>query len=308
MLALTGAPYHVVDLGSQDGREMVDSGMLWPAIQTCINEKSIVTATAREGGHACHVIGLLEGTYDGETLRLLKIRCLGDTSNWARDGKYNGVKRSTQWTDDAESCVVCLTLEEAICIFDTMNFFFVRSRSHNGVKWFDQRRPVEYSALLSGEAMLACLYEITLENASEVFLTVHQHPSVDYLDVGICVLRCDPEKLSQVHAVAVLSPCTVRQNQLQIDSGMLPAGRYLVVPTTSGNLLREKNRDTPYYTHNCVLSVHSSKAFSLDEVPFSKELFAAAVTVSADSEEMDTVEILQTNVHAPVDENKSSAG
>ncbi len=85
------------------------------------------------------------------------------------------------------------------------------------------------------------LYALKVEEDGEFVFSVHQEDqrcrnAKRYIDIGVAVVKVDPERKGKYHLIAGTGITADRQSQTDVIN--LPAGDYLIVPLTSGSKLR----------------------------------------------------------------------
>ncbi|RYG66041.1 hypothetical protein EON64_10645 [archaeon] len=149
-----------------------------------------------------------------------------------------------------------MSFQDLLQYFRSLNICMTRFPGLNKKPWKEARRsfffdyvPIEddntnnNNGISKGDSyrIMSPTYLLTLAQKSTVIATVHQQDSrcenaPAYIDVGVSILRVDPA-YGTFTLVTGTGNATERQNQT--EDLELEAGKYLIVPTTSGCKLKQ---------------------------------------------------------------------
>jgi calpain-15 len=302
MLDLTGAPYWTVRFDDADTKKMIEDGSLWSLmlqndalnyIQSASTPGEDVLTVggdrkAKDGetglvaGHAYALIAVKEVKSKG--IKLVQLR-----NPWGEGGmEWNGdwSDNSPLWTAEIKRELGQADLDTQdgafwMCYGDFIKYFFsvnaclVRHPDLGTAKWFESRKQMAFAVSAEGEVR-APSYLLTLSEASDkVYFSVHQQDirnvqAKPYIDFGVTVLQLNAST-GKYSLVASSGNSADRQNQTKELS--LPAGQYLVIPTSTGCVLRTQT-DKKLAT---TVVVHSTRPHGLVEQAFNAEAYEEAI-------------------------------
>ena len=126
-----------------------------------------------------------------------------------------------------------MSFDDLLKNFFSINVCLVDSSDKNSVTWTEARRKTCFTFGADGNVSTP-MYVFSCKAPSKVYFTVHQEDqrcenALPYLDVGVSVLQVMPDSTYKLMGSSGNS--AERQNQTDM---LLPAGQYLVVPTTTG--------------------------------------------------------------------------
>ena len=263
MIDLTGAPYWTVRFDDSETKKMVEDGSLWSLmlqnddlgyIQSAStpgedvltvggDRKSKDNETGLVAGHAYALIAVKEVKSKG--LKLVQLR-----NPWGEGGmEWNGdwSDSSPLWTAEIQRELGITDLDTNdgsfwMCFSDFIKYFFsvnaclIRHVDMGTSKWFESRKKMSFSMSPEGEVR-APSYLLTLTEASDkVYFSMHQQDirhvtAKPYIDFGVTVLQLNAST-GKYTLVTSSGNSADRQNQTKEMS--LPAGQYLVIPTSTG--------------------------------------------------------------------------
>ena len=263
MIDLTGAPYWTVRFDDSETKKMVEDGSLWSLmlqnddlgyIQSAStpgedvltvggDRKSKDNETGLVAGHAYALIAVKEVKSKG--LKLVQLR-----NPWGEGGmEWNGdwSDSSPLWTAEIQRELGITDLDTNdgsfwMCFSDFIKYFFsvnaclIRHVDMGTSKWFESRKKMSFSMSPEGEVRTPS-YLLTLTEASDkVYFSMHQQDirhvtAKPYIDFGVTVLQLNAST-GKYTLVTSSGNSADRQNQTKEMS--LPAGQYLVIPTSTG--------------------------------------------------------------------------
>ena len=159
--------------------------------------------------------------------------------------------------------------------FFGVNACMVRHPDLGSSKWFESRKKLTFT--LSGEGEVrAPSYVLTLSEACDkVYFSVHQQDirhvqAKPYVDFGVTVLQLNAST-GKYTLVASSGNSADRQNQTKEVS--LAEGQYLVIPTSTGCVLRT----TADKKFDATVVVHTTRPHGLVEQAFNAEAYEEAI-------------------------------
>jgi len=258
LMDLTGAPSFTIRFLDPDVRAMLESGELWKRLLGADASGYLMSAStpgedkfsdsgSRAGagkdgvglvpGHAYTLVAVKQ-TSGGQ--QLLCLRNPWGGMEWNGDWSDNSplwtpeVKEEVGFAGAADDGLFWMCFEDFTKYFVSVNVCQVR-RHHEGVPpWHEDRRKGAFTYDRATGEVAAPHYRLRVEEeGTHAFVGVHQEDervssAKPYLDLGVTVLRKEGDEYRLVDASGV---CVDRQVQLELR---LPAGEYLVVPTTTG--------------------------------------------------------------------------
>ena len=159
--------------------------------------------------------------------------------------------------------------------FFSVNASLVRHPDLGSSKWFESRKKMQFTMSASFDVK-APSYLMTLSEASDkVYFSVHQKDirnikAEPYIDFGVTVLQLNAAT-GKYSLMASSGNSADRQNQTKEMS--LPAGQYLIIPTSTGCVLRTL-ADKKL---NATVVVHSTRPHGLVEQAFNAEAYEEAI-------------------------------
>jgi hypothetical protein len=122
----------------------------------------------------------------------------------------------------------------------------LRAQAYHPKPWIEQRKRFFYDydadeLTPDTHRINVPMYVLSVAQKSEFIVTVHQQDvriegSKDYIDIGVSVMKAN-EKYGTFTLMAGTGNTVERQSGTELFE--LPAGKYLVVPTTTGIKLKE---------------------------------------------------------------------
>ena len=204
--------------------------------------------TGLVAGHAYALMTVKEVKSKG--VKLLQLR-----NPWGEGGmEWNGdwSDNSPLWTTaikaeigidgevmDANDGAFWMCLEDFAKYFYSVNACMCRHPDLGSPKWFESRKKMTFT--MSDNEVHAPCYLLTLSEASDkVFFSIHQQDirnvkAKPYVDFGVTVLQLNA---STGKYTLIASSGNSADRQLQTKEISLPAGQYLVLPTSTGCVLR----------------------------------------------------------------------
>ena len=313
MMDLTGAPYHDIRIDDEDTQAAIANGSLWQRLSRYDTMKYLMTLStggvdhATEGGDRSN---MAEGLVPGHAYSLISCK---NTSGghklchirnpWGQL-EWNGdwSDSSPLWTPElrdevglhlgkVDDGMFWMSFEDMCKHFIGINICLVRHPGLNKEPWIEERRKFSYAYSKAGKGVKSVpIYSLTVTDpSSEFFITVHQQDkraigSPLYYDFGVTVLQETGK--GKFDYLKGTGNTVERQQQLEIRLGSMPAGNYLIVPTSTGCKVEQEKEllekvgkpiSTENFTRNAVLSVHCNKKFNLTEVPFDQNIFDSAL-------------------------------
>lgn len=229
-------------------------------------------AKSSTGLIAGHAYTLISAVRISRGDRLIKLRNPWGQLEW--NGKW--ADDSSDWTpeiqaeiltmlpdhkfEQADDGIFWMSFEDVVKHFFSINVCLVRHPEFNKKPWKDARRPFHFdleevlvdepttsdTARIHAYRVLTPCYVLTVAEKGFVVATVHQQDtrcvdSPPYIDIGVAILQVDPT-YGTFKLVAGAGNSADRQNQT--EELELEAGKYLVIPTTSGGKLRQQIEST----------------------------------------------------------------
>eukprot|EP00597_Dinobryon_sp_UTEXLB2267_P014099 CAMPEP_0170121530 /NCGR_PEP_ID=MMETSP0020_2-20130122/15957_1 /TAXON_ID=98059 /ORGANISM="Dinobryon sp., Strain UTEXLB2267" /LENGTH=848 /DNA_ID=CAMNT_0010351931 /DNA_START=146 /DNA_END=2692 /DNA_ORIENTATION=- len=321
LVDLTGAPYKEFRFSDGAVVESLKSGGLWEVLRGLCKQKYIISAASAIGSSSsanngqkksasslaklrpAHTYSVINMATTKGGVRLAEVRSPWGQVDWTGDWSHTSelwtaeIKADVGWDDKRDS--VWMKLDDLLCHFSGLSVCLCRNRELNGSMWHEARMPTEYRFNLAARGVISVpMYRLEVhEDPSsaaprELFVSIHQQDkriigTPRYMDLGVTVLKATGPQ--QFEFVASCGNGISRQNQLDVSS--LPAGSYLLVPTSAcckmeqfkaealaaGKPLQQEGVTPTEYVVPAVLSVHCSTAFSLDPMPFDPLLLEAAM-------------------------------
>ena len=159
--------------------------------------------------------------------------------------------------------------------FYSVNACLVRHPDLGSSKWFESRKKMQFAMTGESDVKAPC-YLLTLSEASDkVYFSMHQQDirhvkSKAYVDFGVTVLQLNAST-GKYSLIASSGNSADRQSQTKEMS--LAAGQYLVVPTSTGAVLRT----VPEKKLNATVVVHTTRPHGLVEQAFNAEAYEEAM-------------------------------
>ena len=177
---------------------------------------------------------------------------------------------------DANDGAFWMCLEDFVKYFYSVNACMCRHPDLGSPKWFESRKKMTFT-MTNNEVRAPC-YLLTLSEASDkVFFSIHQQDirnikANPYVDFGVTVLQLNA---ATGKYTLIASSGNSADRQLQTKEISLPAGQYLVLPTSTGCVLRtlaEKKL-------NATVVVHTTRPHGLVEQAFNAEAYEEAMEI-----------------------------
>lgn len=265
MMDLTGAPCVTIRFdGSGDEVEVWGSILRWdiqgylmsastPGEDTSSEGVRIKSATGLVAGHAYTLIAAKQSS---QGHRLVKLRNPWGSMEWTGDWSDS----SPLWTQEMQAEIEVLTqvddgtfwmcFEDLLKHFSSLNVCMTRLPGLSKQPWHEARRAFFFDYVAMDEEdsnhrdkyrIVSPSYLLTLSSKSTVIATLHQEDircegAKAYIDIGLTILKADP-----VHGTFTLINGTgcATERQHQTDELTLEAGKYILVPSTSGCKLKQ---------------------------------------------------------------------
>lgn len=265
-------------------------------------------------GHAYTLISVVTTSPETGSHKLVRIRnpwgsleWTGDWSDssplWTPEIKANLKEQTGCDVEVVDDGCFWMSFDDLLVHFVGISVCLVRHKGINDHPWIEAREKFEFKFSDMGRGrVVAPTYTLVLEEGeSEVFATVHQQDKrcigkPKYIDFGVTVLR--PLDNGKFEFVGSSGISVERQNQVHLPN--VKAGTYIVVPVSTGCKIEQQKSDLlasgqsltqNEFARSTVLSIHSSKAFTLTPHPFDAHTLEQAMElpVVVDGFHMDIV-------------------
>jgi len=268
MMDMTGAPCKTIRFDDSTVQPRVKSGQLWADLMQFDQQNYIMSAStpgedtftetgARPGKDgtglvAGHAYTLITVKQSKKGHKLVKLRNPWGSLEW--NGDWSDT--SPLWTEEmqeeiehitaADDGTFWMSYQDMLSNFYSINVCMVRHPDYHPHPWVEHRARFHYDydddeMTPPSHRVNVPMYMITVPKRGEFIMTVHQtdhriHGSLPYIDLGVTVMKVDPTYGTYTFVAG--SGCSVeRQNGTEIFQ--LPAGKYMVVPVTTGVKLKQ---------------------------------------------------------------------
>lgn len=258
LMDLTGAPCLSIRFADASTQQKVSNGELWSSLVRYDQENYLMSAstpgkdtssegvrnkpsTGLVGGHA---YTLIAAKVSSKGHRLVKLRNPWGSMEWTGDWSDS----SPLWTKEmqkemamakADDGTFWMSFEDMMKHFVSLNVCMTRLQGLNAHPWIEARRSFCFEYVSADDRIVCPLYQLTLSSDTTLIAMLHQkdircEDAMPYIDIGLTVLQTDEHGALSF----VSSTGHGMDRQRQTDELSLKAGRYLLVPVTSGSKLK----------------------------------------------------------------------
>mmetsp|Transcript_6717 Transcript_6717/g.11290 ORF Transcript_6717/g.11290 Transcript_6717/m.11290 type:complete len:845 (-) Transcript_6717:102-2636(-) len=277
MMDMTGAPCTTIRFDDSTVTPKIKNGQLWRDLMFYDSENYVMSAstpgedTFTETGNrpgkdgsglvAGHAYTLIAAKQSVKGHRLVKLRNPWGSLEWNGDWSDS----SPLWTEEMQEEIerisqeddgmFWMSFEDMLKNFYAINVCMVRHEGYHPRPWIEHRSRFHYDYDLDeltpeSHRVNVPMFMVDVEAHGEFIVSIHQtdrrcHGAKEYMDVGVTVMKADPT-YGTFTFVAGTGNSVERQNSSEIFE--LDAGKYMIVPTTTGIKLKEyliKQRDDP---------------------------------------------------------------
>ena len=161
------------------------------------------------------------------------------------------MQQEIEWVVKSDDGTFWMSLEDMLTNFYSINVCMTRHPKYNPVPWFESRRKFCFHYLEDDnnnnddddKRLSVPIFIMTVMHPGHFIVAVHQedtrcHGAKPYIDIGVTVLKVDPNHDSTYTLVNGTGISVERQNH-SVEFEVSP-GKYLLVPTTTGIKLKQQ--------------------------------------------------------------------
>ena len=312
LIDLTGAPFKEFCLDDGSCEKIILDGSLWDRMKRYSSLNYIMAVSTpgvdhiTEGGGTRRGGGLVPGhaysllkvqeSKDGKH-KLCKVRNPWGQYEWTGDWS----DKSPLWTEaykeefglcDSDNGIFWMPFDLLVADFHAIVVSMVRRPSLNTVSWKEERKKLTYKFSHEAHGVESVqMYKLIIAgNGAELYATVHQQDkrkigSPLYFDIGVTILKETSIK-GEYKFIGSSGNAVDRQHQLEVPTGSLPQGTYILVATSTGCKIENERRNiiasgkslTPAdVTRSAVISVHCDQLVLMQEIAFDPVTYEQAI-------------------------------